>query len=393
MRHGRRSQDSPFLKFTTAEFHRRGTKLRRDLSNKTLVHQLLEGKTLGGAELGLPAQHAVLNSTDQITSELLGERAALKFAHGWSAKGVMLLERVAENRYFDHMALREWTLEGIRQEQQKITEKFPRKKSAWIVEDFLRGAQPGGVPYDYKFYMFQGQIGVIAQIDRNSSPVRAAMLDGAMKPLVPGRDYYADANDIQPAAPLVPRSAVMLSRWAIELSKMTDAPFARIDLYDTEDGPYFGEFTFSTGAEIKGRVIYSHRMLAHLDELFADAQKELRGEPVEARQSWSRLLQSAEPERLAEHPMVDLELYKRYSYYLHNQGSLGGHRLARAEEALSDHGGYSDIAHHLRDAHRAAARHVDHRLDNRPSELRRVATKVYRKVAGFAPDSFPFPTR
>lgn len=241
------ARESPFLRFANAEYQRRGTQQRRDLSNKTYVHSLLENKTLGDARLGLPTQHAILHSTEEITTEVLGDRVALKFAHGWSAKGVMLLERVGEDRYFDNMALREWTLEEIREKQQAVAAKFRRKDPAWIVEEFLHGAQPGTVPFDYKFYVFQGQIAMVAQIDRNTSPPRMVKLDGDLKPFTVGRDYFLRLRDIQPGAPVVPRSAVMLSRWAIELSEMTDAPFVRVDLYDTVDGPYFGEFTFSSG--------------------------------------------------------------------------------------------------------------------------------------------------
>ncbi|WP_044495905.1 ATP-grasp fold amidoligase family protein [Nesterenkonia massiliensis] len=373
------------MKFTTAEYYNRGTKLRRDLTNKTFVHQLLRDKTLGGQHIGLPTQHAILTSPEQITDEVLGERVALKFAHGWSAKGVMLLERIGEHQYFDHMSLRERSLDNIRRSQQAILAKFPKKKAAWIVEDFLQGAQPGGVPYDYKFYMFQDQIGVVAQIDRNSSPLRAVMLDGNLKPLTLGRDYWTGRNDTQLTVPLVPRSAVMLSRWAIELAKMTDAPFSRIDLYDTVDGPYFGEFTFSTGAEIKGRVTYSRAIDDHLDELFNEAQRELNGETVTPRDTFSTALQTLEPEVIAAQPVMDLQQYQRYAYYLHNQGSLGGYRLAQAQQALVEHGAEETINRYVVDAHHAARRSA-RRLGAPPSNrVTQQAKRVYRKVSKLLP--------
>lgn len=360
------TSESPFLSFMAAEFRRRGTRQRRKLSNKTKVHRKLEGRKLGGVRIGVPTQHAVLTQPDQITAEALGDRAALKFAHGWSAKGVMLLERTGEQRYFDHMALREWTLDAMRERQQAVAARFPNKKSAWIVEDFLRGVQPGAVPFDYKFYMFQGQIGMVAQIDRNSSPPRVVKLDGDLKPMVEGRDYKLKPKDLQPGVPVVPRAAVMLSRWAIELSQMTDAPFVRVDLYDTDEGPAFGEFTFSSGAEHKRTITYSEETLDYFDRLFADAQKTLSGEAVERPHTWSTLLQATDPDTLASHPQISVPEYQRYAYYLYNQGSLGGFRLAEAQQRLTESGAHPEINRYLVDAHTAARRRV--RALNKPAQ-------------------------
>ena len=371
---------SPFLDFVTDEFWNRGSQQRRDLSNKTYVHQLLEDKTLGGERIGLPKQHAVLNSTDEITPEVLGDRVALKFANGWSAKGVMLLERLDEERYFDHMALREWTLEGIREKQDAVAATFPGKKAVWIVEELLRGAQPGTVPFDYKFYMFQGQIGMVAQIDRNFSPPRMVKLDGDLKPFVPGRDYKFRPSDLQPGVPVVPRSAVMLSRWAIELAKMTDAPFVRIDLYDTEDGPYFGEFTFSSGAEFKRTITYSTKVLDHFDALFVDAERTLKGESVETPGNWSTLLQSTSAAVLASHPRISLEQYRRLSRFHYTRGSLGGFRMARAQEKLLEHGGDVAVNEYLTEAHKSAGRRALARRPALPPVVRNVTKKVRRRL-------------
>jgi hypothetical protein len=322
----------------------------------------------------------VLTSTDQITPEVLGERMALKFAQGWSAKGVMLLERTGEDTYFDNMALREWSLEGIREHQYAVAANFRRKKPAWIVEELLRGAQPGMVPFDYKFYMFQGQIGMVAQIDRNSSPPRMVKLDQNLKPLIAGRDYWFKPKDLQPGVPLVPRSAVMLSRWAIELSQMTDAPFVRVDLYDTDNGPYFGEFTFSSGAEFRRTITYSHELLNHFDQLFRTAEERLGGEDVEPPSGWSTLLQSLDPEVLAAHPRVPLAEYERYAYFLYNQGSLGGARLAQAQERLVENDGHPEVTRYLSDAHRAAGRRA--KVPRKPITpvILRAARKVYRRL-------------
>ena len=374
------THESPFLRFTAAEFRRRGTQQRRELSAKTGVHSMLKDMHVGGTQIGLPTQHAVLTSADQITSEVLGDRAALKFAWAWSAKGVMLLERTGEETYFDHMALREWTLDALRERQQAVAARFTRKKPAWIVEDFLRGLQPGAVPFDYKFYMFQGQIGMVAQIDRNSSPPRMVKLGSDLKPLVEGQDYRFKPKDLQSGVPVVPRSAVMLSRWAIELSQMTDSPFVRVDLYDTADGPYFGEFTFSSGAEYKRTVTYSEQVLNRFDQLFTDAEKTLNGESVEQPESWSTLLQSTDSDTLAAQPRIGVAEYERFAYFLYNQGSLGGFRLAQAQERLLETGADSDVNRYVVDAHNSARRRVKAKPKPIQPTLYKAARKVYRRL-------------
>ena len=378
------TKESPFLKFAAAEFRRRGTQQRRELSNKTGVHRILEDMRVGGTRIGLPAQYAVLTSPDQITAQVLGDRVALKFAHGWSAKGVMLLERTEQERYFDHMSLREWTLDAIRQRQQAIAARFTKKEPVWIVEEMLRGPQPGEVPFDYKFYMFQGQIGMVAQIDRNSSPPRVVKLGSDLKPMIEGRDYRFKRKDLQSGVPVVPRAAGLLSRWAIELSEMTDAPFVRVDLYDTESGPAFGEFTFSSGAEYKRTITYSTQLLDTFDRMFLEAERKLKGETVEHPKNWSTLLQAADPHVLAAQPMVSLPEYERYAYFLYNQGSLGGFRLAEAQERLVERGADPEVNQYVVDAHQAARRRV--RALNKPAQstspLPRAARKVCRRFLG-----------
>lgn len=399
-------RDSPFLRFTAAEFHRRGSTLRKQLSRKSEVHQRLADLTLGGEQIGLPRQYAVLRSVEEITAEVLGDRVALKFANGWSAKGVMLLERTGDDTYFDHMALREWSLEGIREHQKAVAAGFGRKSPEWIVEEFLEGAQPGAVPFDYKFYMFQGQIGMVAQIDRNSSPPRMVKLDGNLNPLIAGRDYQFRPKDLQSGVPVVPRSAVMLSRWAIELAQMTDAPFVRVDLYDTVKGPYFGEFTFSSGAEYRGTVKYSADLLSRFDAMFAQSSAHLKataadgesavevaGEVVAGEDEgtdhlrWTRYLHSQDPSHLTQQPMIGLHQYQRYAAFLYNYGQLGGQRLAQAQKALAEQGADPEITDMLSQAHYAAGRRVAPAATQRATTATRrksipywAARKVYRTV-------------
>ncbi|MBB3667613.1 hypothetical protein FHX47_001232 [Garicola koreensis] len=167
---------------------------------------------------------------------------------------------------------------------------------------------------------------------------------------------------------------------------MTDAPFVRVDLYDTDEGPAFGEFTFSSGAEYKRTITYSEETLDYFDRLFADAQKTLSGEAVERPHTWSTLLQATDPDILASHPQISLAEYERYAYYLYNQGSLGGFRLAEAQQRLAQSGVDPEINRYLVDAHTAARRRV--LAQNQPAQPRshpqltlpQAVRKVYRRL-------------
>ena len=378
MRFDKSDHESPYLSFLAAEFQKRGTTLRRTLSDKTKVHRMLNEVTVGGSCIGLPQQHALLTSPEDITPDSLGEKVALKFAHGWSAKGVMLLEHTASDRYFDHLSLKEMSIQEIRNIQKSVAKKFPKKKSEWITEEMISSPQPGTIPFDYKFYVFQGQIGLVSQIDRNSSPLRNAFLDGELNPLVEGRDFRVSPEKIQPAVPLVPRSAAMLSRWAIELSKMTDSPFVRVDLYDTDNGPYFGEFTFSSGAEHKRTIMFSKPMIDKFDQLFVEAESRISSSSANPLKSWSTLLQSTDSTTLSSQPHMSLTEYERLAYYLYNQGSQGGLRLAEAQGRLSDFGADPAVNAHVSQAHKSAARWVKDNQKPNPSEVREALRKVCR---------------
>lgn len=370
--------ESPFLSFVAAEFKARGTALRRKLSTKTEVHALLAERTVGGTSIGLPKQYSVVNSVDEITTRLLGERVALKFANGWSAKGVMLLEQIGHEYYLDHFSLRELSVHEIREKQRAVANSFKKKRPEWIVEELLRGPQPGPIPFDYKFYTFQGQIGAVLQIDRNASPPRIAIFDGNLQPMVEGHDYRLTSERLQPGVPLVPRSAVMLSRWAIELSRMTDAPFVRVDLYDTDRGPVFGEFTFSPGATHKRAFMFSEPRLDAFDQFFRDAERELKGERPERPKTWSTLLQRRDPTMLVTHPQVAYSTYERMAASLYNQDRRGGTRLAEAQRRLSTEKGSATVNRYVSRAHKATAEWVRGRHQFAP-QVRREAVRQVRE--------------
>ena len=231
----KKDSDSAFLGFIAKEFSSRGSILREKLSQKEYASNLVNELGLKSAE-----KYQQINKIADLTEKQLGERCVLKYARGWSSRGVMLLEKKGGNEYFDYMSLKSKSLKDIKDEQSRIASSFNDMEPFWIIEEFIKPAQPfGAIPFDYKFYVFQGQVGLIVQMDRNSSPPKVALLDANFKPLKHGVDYVLGSSSVQQATPMIPLHASELMWWAAKLSEQTDSPFVSIDLYDSPEGPVF----------------------------------------------------------------------------------------------------------------------------------------------------------
>ncbi|MBA3988643.1 MAG: hypothetical protein C0463_05900 [Idiomarina sp.] len=324
--------ESPFLTFVANEFRKRGTELRSQLSNKTYVKTLLDKTPFNGETIAMANELAVVDDVEDITAEKLGQRAVLKPASGWSSRGVMLLEKASDDTYFDYMSLRERKLAAIRKRQIEVANSFKSQEPKWIIEEFLESPQPGAIPFDYKFYMFQDQIGLVVQIDRNTSPPKFTLFDGNFQPMVEGLDYKLTGKNAQHGTLVLPRSVTKLSAWAIHLAQQTDAPFVSVDLYDTNSGPAFGEFTFSPGATHKRIFSYSTDVIERFDVLFKRAEAKLRGESVEQIESFSSSIQKLSKDEIDSMAPVGLDKYKALAAHISNNGTRGAMRFQEIYE-------------------------------------------------------------
>src|SRR5690554_2547030 len=99
------NSESVFLNFVTNEFFKRGTEYRKLLSDKSLAPIIVSSWGLTSAQRCFR-----INSLQELTHEHLGDRCAFKYGRGWSAKGVFLLERLADDQYLDHKSLRVFSL-------------------------------------------------------------------------------------------------------------------------------------------------------------------------------------------------------------------------------------------------------------------------------------------
>ncbi|CUS47078.1 MAG: TupA-like ATPgrasp [Idiomarinaceae bacterium HL-53] len=335
----RSDAESKFLKFVAAEFHERGTPLRKKFSNKLYANEHAKKRGLTAAE-----QYKIVHDMDALTHDDLGLRVVLKYGKGWSARGVMLLERVAPGLYFEHMSLQTMSLQQIRNIQKKVAGTFSHKEKFWILEEFIQGPQLiGEIPFDYKFYVFRNRIGFITLNDRNTSPSRLAILDGAFRPLRVGPDYYFNKEEETGIVPVIPRAAAELAWWALKLAQDTDAPMVRIDLYDSVKGPMFGEFTFSPGGPHKRKFIFSHAKLDYFDSLMTLAEKDLKGEsvpdsayPSDPASQFSGLINSLSLEEVRALQLPDTKLYSTLSSVAFNNGSRGALRMSELHDRFAN---------------------------------------------------------
>lgn len=175
---------------------------------------------------------------------LVGEldQFVIKPVHATNSWGVATLVRVDE---------RHWTevssgnildfgqlLESLNAPMHKYG--FPDK---WQLEELLLPVGGTLAPLaDYKFYAFQGEIGLILQTLGRGEQRRYKWYDAQWEAIATGK--YEDRIDETLAGP---DDATSLLNAAREISASIPVPFCRIDLYETSGGVYVGELTPEPG--------------------------------------------------------------------------------------------------------------------------------------------------
>ena len=229
----------------------------------------------------------------------------------------MLLERQGPDEYFDHMSLKVHSASDITAIQQAQAASFTKKDSQWIVEELVAPLlSVGAVPFDYKFYCFGGEVGLIVQIDRNTGPTKVALFDGNFRPLKRGTDYLLTTGT-RAGVPIVPLHAPEMLWWAQKLSMGRHSPFVRVDMLDSPTAPVFGEFTYSPGGTYKRNYVFSHKMIDRFDFLFTKS-----GPSSEPLASTSLELRKSLNDPAPEH-------YNAWASYAYNGGGKGSGTASR----------------------------------------------------------------
>ncbi|WP_454009806.1 ATP-grasp fold amidoligase family protein [Aeromonas sp. Marseille-Q7275] len=246
-----------FLKMLRSRFEGKDNNVPWELDNKLLAYE--HASRLG---FKTPTSVSFSSAQDAVSwaNENFGKRFVVKAGDRHSCIGVYLLEKNDDGSFLELLRIKRMTAKEIGSD---IVGKQP---SYWIAESFVDSYVYGkDIPFDYKFYTFKGNVALIIQIDRNVTPPRAALFDGAFIPLRHGIDYHFDTTRWLPGGHVVPFFAPQLISMASILSKSLNTDFVSIDCFDSPDGPIFGEFTFAPGAPDAKMITFSHDILEKLD--------------------------------------------------------------------------------------------------------------------------------
>ena len=244
----------PIYEFFRARYQERTEDFPWSLDGK------LEGKAFAeSAGIPVPRTLQMIDSLAMLEQLQLWKRCFVKPSDMHSAKGTFALVRLSssgligsgsgvfQNLLWPRRTVsREDVITCHRSAWREFSEHNRRIPHAVIVEDLVRS--PLGefaIPLDVKFYFVAGEIRFVVVINRNCpGGARYGFWDRNMQPthgLL--RSCRVRVTDEAPAR----RNWVALVDAATALGERLETPFASIDLYDSDDGPVFGEFTPAPG--------------------------------------------------------------------------------------------------------------------------------------------------
>jgi hypothetical protein len=116
---------------------------------------------------------------------------------------------------------------------------YTRIEPQILVEPFIRLDRR--LPVDYKFWTFLGRVAFINVITNREAGMRFTLFDRDWQRIAADMSYDVDANEIPP-----PVSLAAMIRAAEILAD--DFSFVRVDFYEIDGRPLFGEMTFYPGA-------------------------------------------------------------------------------------------------------------------------------------------------
>ena len=188
----------------------------------------------------------------------MGDRFVIKQPNRHSTMGIYILEKLSNGKFLELFSLKEL-------EAKDVVAVGP-EPDYWLTEECIESQVAGRpLPFDYKVYAFRGKISHVVQIDRNVYPPRIAVFDGAFIPMKPEVDYWTDPDRWLHENHVMPVHAGAILEMASTLSKGLDTRFVRVDCFDGPDGPVFGEFTFASGPDDVGMLIYKSEIFEALD--------------------------------------------------------------------------------------------------------------------------------
>lgn len=225
---------------------------------------------MDGLGVRRPATLGEYPDVDAVDWGSLPDRFVIKPVRGAGASGVHLLERRPEG-WCELRRGRAVTLEEVSTTLRELAAAGSTSEEL-IAEQMVTDSRDlEHPPVDYKVYTFFGKAALtFARAPKTSS-------DGVRQTRVKGFDTsWADLGaDVVPGFPdpaiPPPRHGAALLAMAERVSAAVPRPFLRVDLYDDDDGPMFGEITPFPG----GPTRYRRDIDRFLGECWEDAEARL----------------------------------------------------------------------------------------------------------------------
>ena len=161
----------------------------------------------------------------------------IKPSTGSSTRGVFVMRRSADGRFDDLISGKRWTAD-------ELVSRYQERPAAWhdvrkdevLIEEVV---ECGGRPsYDWKIYVFRGEVAFIVQVDRlGERRMRYYLPDWSPVRHV----WYGRYDRDDPLPP--PTRPDELIRVATLVSLALPLPFVRADLYESDTGVVVGELT------------------------------------------------------------------------------------------------------------------------------------------------------
>jgi hypothetical protein len=220
-----------------------------------------------------PELVGVFDDAAEIPWASLPDRVVLKPTRGTTSTGVYLLERTTSG-WEDLYRNRSTTSEALTHELHALAHSGAISRSMLVEQLILDPRFPKQPPIDYKVHTFYGTVGLIEckshGVDGDGNPVGFFYgFDPDWRPIGGGNPFHEASVDPLIPPPVHPDELLAVAR---KVSASVPRPYLRVDLFEDESGPVFGELTPEPG----GALFLRGDLDRHLGELWEDAEARLR---------------------------------------------------------------------------------------------------------------------
>jgi len=163
----------------------------------------------------------------------------VKPVRGSSMLGVRVLVPESEGRHRDLVSGRTRRWGGWREELYKVKGQGYNRdtvRNPWILEALIGDGTT--LPEDWKVYCLHGTAHLVRQINRTGRTVRSRSWTAEWTPALNALRSRPCDTSLPP-----PRHGPELIAAAEAIARLHGTVFVRVDLYDADDGPVFGEVT------------------------------------------------------------------------------------------------------------------------------------------------------